>query len=71
MSDPDYEDLICEGYIEDDCVLIVTQEHGFSSLDVQLLPGPGGRPRELKYDVLISLLSLCRERLWELRRTEP
>ena len=71
LSDPDYEDLIAEGYIGEDCLIIVSQEQGFESLDVEFLPRADGKPWKLKYDLLTELLAKCRDRLWELRRVLP
>ena len=68
LSDPDHDDLIAEVYLDDECLMIVSQEEGFDSLDVQLLPRPNGQHWDLKYDLLIDLLQKCRNRLWELRR---
>jgi hypothetical protein len=70
-SDPDYDDLIAEVYLDDECLMIVSQDNGFDSMDVQLLPRRSSQHWDLKYDVLIDLLQKCRKRLWELRRVSP
>ncbi len=71
LSDQDYDDLVAEGYIDDECILIVSQEEGFGSLDVEFLPRTDGKPWKLKYGLLTELLARCRNRLWELRRVPP
>ena len=68
---PDHEDMVAEGYINDECILIVRQEQGFESLDVEFLPRTDGKPWKLKYGLLTELLARCRNRLWELRRVPP
>jgi hypothetical protein len=68
LSDVDYEDLIAEAYIDDECVMVVSQERGFEHLDVEILLRPDGKPWHIEYDVLIELLQMAKTRLWELRR---
>lgn len=67
-SDPNYEDLIVEGYIDDECLLLVNQDRGFDHLEVEVLPQLGGQPRRIDFDVLIDLLQMARKRLSEMRR---
>lgn len=68
-SDPDYEDLVAEITFDDvDCLAIVSQEEGFASLDVEILPRKDGQHWKLKYDLLISLLEKARDRLGDLQR---
>jgi hypothetical protein len=71
LSDQDFEDLIAEGYIDEECLVIVSQESGFASLDVEFLPRRDGKPWRVKYAVVIELLQKCKDRLWELRRVPP
>ena len=70
LSDQDYDDLIAECYVDDDCIMVVSQERGPNVLDVEIsLPlHPDGRPRRIEYDVVIELLERAKQRLWELRR---
>lgn len=68
-SDQDYDDLIAEGYVDDECLMIVSQENGFDSLDVRILPRRSRQPWDVKYDLLMDVLQKCRDRLWELRRS--
>ncbi len=71
LSDKDYEDLIAEAYIDEECLMIVSQEQGFDALDVRFLPRRSGQQWNLKYDLLVDLLQKCWARLWELRRVPP
>lgn len=71
LSDQDYDDLIAEGYIGGECLLIVSQEDGFESLDVAILPRRDGKPWQVKYALVEELLQKCKDRLWELRRVPP
>ncbi len=71
LSDQDYDDLIAEGYVDDECLLVVSQERGFESLDVEFLPRRDSKPWRVKYALVIELLQKCRDRLWELRRVPP
>jgi hypothetical protein len=68
LSDEDFEDLIAECYIDDECVMIVNQEHGPDHLEVEVLLRPDGQPRRIEYDVMNELLRRAKARLWELRR---
>jgi len=68
LSDQDYEDLIAEGYVDSECLMIVSQEEGFDYLDVEIVPRADGKHWRLKYDVVIELAQKCKDRLWELRR---
>jgi hypothetical protein len=68
LSDEDYEDLIVEAYIDDECLMVVSQEHGFDALDVRFLPRRNGQQWTIKFDLLLELLQKSRKRLWELRR---
>lgn len=40
---PDHEDMVAEGYIDGECLVIISQEHGFESLDVEFLPRTDGK----------------------------
>jgi len=68
LSDQDFEDLIAECYVDDECVMIVNQERGPDHLEVEVLLRPDGRPRRIEYDVMVELLQKAKTRLWELRR---
>jgi hypothetical protein len=67
-SDPNYEDLIAEAYVDDDCVMIVSQERGPDQLEVEILVRSDGQSRRIEYGVLLELLQKAKARLWELRR---
>ncbi len=71
LSDQDYEDLVAEGYIDEECLMIVSQENGFDSLDIEFLARKDGKPWRVKLDLLLELLQKCKDRLWELRRVPP
>jgi hypothetical protein len=62
---------IAEEYIDDECLMVISQENGFHSLDVEFLPRGDGKTWGVKYDIVIEPLRKCRERLWEMRRIEP
>ena len=68
LSDQDYEDLIAEGYLDDECILIVSQDRGFQSLQVELLPRKDGNSWRLEFSQLTDLLQRCKDRLWEMRK---
>ncbi len=68
LSDQDYENLIVECYVDDDCVMIVNQERGPGQLEVEVLLRPDAKTRRIDYDVLVELLHKAKARLWELRR---
>jgi hypothetical protein len=68
LSDQDYKELIAECYVDDDCVMIVSEERGPDQLEIEILVRPDGQPRRIEYDVLVELLQEAKARLWELRR---
>ena len=68
LSDQDYEELIAECYIDDDCLLIVSQENGLDQLEVEILARPDGGPSRVGYDAIVELLRKAKNRLWELRK---
>jgi hypothetical protein len=45
LSDQDYEELIAECYVDDDCVIIVSEERGPDQLEIEILVRPDGQPR--------------------------
>ncbi len=65
---PDHEDMVAEGYIDGECFVIVSQDGGFESLDVEFLARRDGRPWCLKFELALELLLKCQSRLGELRR---
>jgi hypothetical protein len=68
-GDPDYKDDIAECYVNDVCVMIVSQEAGPGILEVEFVPG---QTQRIKYTVLLELLQRAQNRLWALRRNpEP
>jgi hypothetical protein len=67
-SDPNYEDLIAECYVDDDCVMIVNQERGPGQLVVEVLLRPDGQALRIDYDAMVELLQKAKARLWELRK---
>jgi hypothetical protein len=68
MDDPDYEDLIAEVTFQGEAVAVLTQDNGFSSIDVQLLQRLGGACWNFKLDAFCEALSHAKTRLWELRK---
>ena len=68
LSDQDYEDLIAECYVDNDCVMIVNQERGPDQLEVEVLLRPDGQAQRIDYDILVELLQKAKARLWELRK---
>ena len=67
-SDDDFEDLIAEAYIDEDCVMVINQERGFDQLEVEILPMEGGKNRRIACADLLELLQMAKTRLWDLRR---
>jgi hypothetical protein len=65
---PEYENFTAEAVVEGECVLIVSYESGFSSLDVTLLPRRDGQPRLIKYDLLVEALQMSKARLEKLEQ---
>ncbi len=68
---PDYEDMVAEGYIDEECLMIVSQENGFDSLDIEFLLRRDGKPWRVKYALVAELLQKCKDRLLELQRLPP
>ena len=68
---PSHNDMVAEGYVDGECLLIVSQEDGFESLGVAILPRRDGKPWQVKYALVEELLQKCKDRLWELRRVPP
>lgn len=67
---PDFEDLIAEILYGEEFVCLISQESGFSSLDIEIHPKQDGQPWRFKLADLESAIERARKRLWELRRAE-
>jgi len=71
LSDEDFSDLIAELYVDGECLMIVSQENGFDSLDVEILPREDGSHWQIKCEQLVELLAKAKARLFELRKAPP
>jgi hypothetical protein len=70
-SEPDFEDLVGNVYFDGNIVLVLTQERGSDSLELELLPEPGGERWTFSLKEFEEALDALKKRMWELRRTEP
>jgi hypothetical protein len=75
-SDVNLEDLSGDLYFDDQIVCVLTQEEGFENLKLELFgPPPKGKPHGDKWTFPLrefeEALAKLKQRLWELRRTEP
>ncbi len=69
-SEPDYEDLVGDLYFDDVIVCVLTQEGGFSSMQVELHPNPKDGAWKFSLADFEEALAALKNRMWELRRTE-
>ena len=67
-SDPEYEDLIAEIYTGDEFVLVISQEAGYDSLDIEIHPRVAGSPWKFKLTEIEAAIAAAKNRLWELRK---
>jgi hypothetical protein len=66
--DRDYEDYIGEILYDDEFCILVSQDEGFESLDVEIHPRKDGQPWRFKMKELECALNRARQGLWERRR---
>ena len=70
-SNPEYDDLIAEIYYGDKSIGVISQEDGYSLLNIGLeRSGPSDLVR-FKLAEFEAAIALAKERLWELRRADP
>ena len=67
-EDSRYEDFTGEIKYDGEFCILVTQDEGFESLDVEIYPREDGQPWRFKMKELEWALNRARQRLWELRR---
>jgi hypothetical protein len=68
MSDPDHDDLIAEGYVDDRCVMIVSQERGPGQFDVEFVRGDEDARTRLSVDDVSALLQRACVKLRQLKQ---
>ena len=69
-SEPDYENLVGDIYFDDAIVCVLTQEHGFDSMQMKLFGPPGAENWEFELRDFEEAVATLKKRLWDLRRTE-
>ena len=69
MSDPDHDDLIAEGYVDDRCVMIVSQERGPGQFDVEFVCGDEDARTRRSVDDVVTPLQQAGAKLRQLKQT--
>lgn len=67
-SDEDYEDLIADIYYQKEFVCLLSQENGYTSLDMDIHPRPNGQSWKFKLSEFEGAIAQAKKRLWELRK---
>lgn len=67
-SDDNYNDLCSEIYFEDQFVAILSQEHGFENLQIEIHPPENSKFWCFKYSDFESTLKSAKEALWNMRK---
>jgi len=68
---PDYEDLVGDIYFDDRIVCVLTQEGGFEAMQIELHGPPEGGTWTFAFADFEAALAALKQRMWELRRTDP
>jgi hypothetical protein len=69
-SELQYEDLVGDLHYDDRIVCILTQEHGFESMLVELHAPPDGGTWNFPLADFEAALGALKARMWELRRKD-
>jgi hypothetical protein len=67
-EDDGYEDFTGEIKYDGEFCIVVSQDEGFESLDVEIYPRDDGQPWRFKMKELECALNRARQGLWERRR---
>ncbi len=62
------EELYAELQYKQEAVVVITQEEGFESLDVELWPRRDAKPWKFKLKDFEQAMEMAKKRLWEFRR---
>lgn len=67
-SDSEHDDLIAEISYRGQIVAVLSQDQGFDSMQLTLMPKPDGTHWSFGFDQFVEIVSTARKRLWELRK---
>ncbi len=67
-DDSEHEDLTAEIYFEETFLAMLSQEHGFEHLQLEIFPNPNKEQWVLSLEEFFKVVEAAKQRLWELRR---
>ncbi len=67
-SDLEYEDLVADVYFDDQIVFVVTQEHGFENMEIEIYSPENQGKWLFKMSEFEDVVRHAKERLWDLRK---
>jgi len=67
-DDQEHEDLTAEIYYQDRFVAMLTQEKGYTNIEIELYPPPEDEKWCFPLDDFLKAIEFAKKRLWELRR---
>lgn len=70
-DNPEYNDLTAEIYYKNKFVAMITQESGFDELRIDVIAPPEEENWSFLFADFVEVLERAKERLWELRKSEP
>ena len=66
-DDSEHEDLTAEIYYEETFLAMLSQEHGFDHLQLEIFPNPNGQQWVFSFEEFLNVVDAAKQRLWELR----
>ncbi len=67
-DDAEHEDLTAEIYYQESFLALLSQEHGFENLQIEIYPCPNREAWDFSLDEFIKVIEASKQRLWELRQ---
>jgi len=68
-SDIEYNELCAEIYFDDQFVGILTQEHGFENLEIEIRPSQNKKFWVFAFSEFEAVLKSAKEALWKMRKS--
>ena len=69
VGDIEFKDLVADIYYEDRCLAMLSQEHGFDELEIEIYPPQDNKKWNFNYYEFEKVLNYAKQRLWELRKS--
>lgn len=66
--DSEFDDMLAEVYYKDELLILISQEQGFSNLDIHFYPQASDVQISFQLAQFEEAIAYAKQRLWELRK---